>query len=144
MPTRGKPVVSRETSAAEEESKAVVSEKASLGPELEALWQVNGETMNTIMRTNEAVMRGMIALSQEVFEFGNTRIRENLERAQSLSKCHDLEEALNVQSGFVQSATQEYLTESANLMKLMSEISQDCWAPTEDRTKQALQELSSS
>ena len=144
MATRGKPAVSRETSAAEVESKAVFSDKASLGPELEALWKMNGETIETVMRTNEAMMRGMIALSQEVFEFGNTRIRENLEQAQSLSKCHDLEAALNVQSSFFQSATQEYLTESANLMKLMTEISQDCWAPMEDRTKQALRELNSS
>ena len=145
MATRGKPVVSRETLTAEEESKGVITEeKASFGADLEALWKANGETINTVMRTNEAVMRGMIALSQEAFEFGNTRVRENLEMAQPLSKCHDLEEALNVQSSFFQSATQEYLTESANLMKLMTEISQDCWAPMEDRTKQALRELNSS
>ena len=40
MATRGKPVVSRETLTAEEESKGVITEeKASFGADLEALWK---------------------------------------------------------------------------------------------------------
>lgn len=102
----------------------------------------NGETMNTLVKANEAALRGLVALSQEILEFGNARLRENLDRTQSLSKCRDLEEALNVQSGFFQSATEQYLKESANLMKLMTDISQEYWAPVEDRTKEVLEELS--
>lgn len=141
MAAKGKPSEGQDPSAAEEQHQMAAPEKAALGSELEALWHTNGEAWNTIMRTNEAVLKGMITLSKEMFDFGNLRFRENLERAQSLAQCHDLEEALKVNSDFFHSTTQEYLTESANLMKLMSEISEECWTPFEDQTKQALREI---
>jgi len=142
MASRRQQTSSRSTSAAEPASKPVESAESAFGPEFEALVKSNGETMNTLVKANEAALRGLVALSQEILEFGNARLRENLDRTQSLSKCRDLEEALNVQSGFFQSATEQYLKESANLMKLMTDISQEYWAPVEDRTKEVLEELS--
>ncbi len=144
MAAKGKPSDRRDTSVLEEQDPLTVPGKPEFGSETEAMWHTNGETWNTIMRTNEAVMRGMIALSKEMFDFGSLRLRENVERAQSLAKCHDLEEALKVNSEFFHVTTQEYLTESANLVKLMTEISEECWTPLEDQTKQTLSELSPS
>ena len=107
----------------------------------EAMMQSNGQMLEALIRANEAAIRGMTALNQELMEFGNARLRENAERQASLSNCRSLEEAYEVNTDFLQSATQQYVEEAGKLLRLAAEMSQDYWTPLESRTKDVLQSM---
>ena len=107
----------------------------------DSMMQSNGQMLEALIRANEAAIRGMTALNQELMEFGNARLRENAERQASLSNCRSIEEAYEVNADFLQSATQQYVEEASKLLRLAAEMSQDYWTPLESRTKDVLQSL---
>ncbi len=101
----------------------------------------NTQNLEAFVRANEAIMGGMAALSSEIHAFGNNRLRENIERSESLISCNDAEEAFRIQWDFFQSATQQYLDQTNNMLAIMAKITGDFWSPVEERTKEALRGL---
>lgn len=121
-----------------------VEEQGAQGPVdfgLAAVMESNGKLFDALMKANEAVLRGLTTLNQEVMAFGSTRLRENVERTSCLSACASAEEAFQVNSEFLQSATREYLDEAGKLLQLTEEMNRECWAPIEDHTRGVLQAL---
>ncbi len=100
-----------------------------------------GEDLEAFVQANEAIMKGMAALNSEILAFGNKRARENVERSESLAGCEDLEEALRIQWEFLQSATQQYLDQTNNLLVIMARMTGDFWTPLEEHTRESLQVL---
>ncbi len=101
----------------------------------------NTQNLEAFVRANEAIMGGMAALSSEIHAFGNNRLRENIERSESLISCNDAEEAFRIQWDFFQSATQQYLDQTNNMVSIMAKMTGDFWAPVEERTNEALRGL---
>ena len=101
----------------------------------------NKQNLETFVQANEAIMNGMAALSSEMLVFGNKRLRENIERSESLMSCNDAEEAFRIQWDYFQSATQQYLDQTNDMLAIMAKITGDFWAPVEERTKEALRGL---
>jgi hypothetical protein len=98
----------------------------------------NTQNLEAFVRANEAIMGGMAALSSEMHAFGNNRLRENIERSESLMSCNDAEEAFRIQWDFFQSATQQYLDQTNNVLAIMAKMTGGFWAPVQERTKEAL------
>ncbi len=101
----------------------------------------NTQNLEAFVRANEAIMSGMAALSSEMHAFGNNRLRENIERSESLMSCNDAEEAFRIQWDFFQSATQQYLDQTNSMLSIMAKMTGDFWAPVEERTNEALRGL---
>ena len=101
----------------------------------------NTQNLEAFVRANEAIMGGMAALSSEMHAFGNNRLRENIERSESLMSCNDAEEAFRIQWDFFQSATQQYLDQTNNMLSIMAKMTGGFWAPVEERTNEALRGL---
>ncbi len=101
----------------------------------------NTQNLEAFVRANEAIMGGMAALSSEMHAFGNNRLRENIERSESLMNFNDAEAAFRIQWDFFQSATQQYLDQTNNMLSIMAKITGDFWAPVEERTNEALRGL---
>ena len=109
-------------------------------PQQDATLDGNREGFELFIQSNEAIMSGMAALSAEMIEFGNRRIRENIACSESLSHCSEAEEALRVQYEFYQAATQQYLDQTNRMLNLMTKITGDFWAPLQERTFVAMTE----
>ena len=92
----------------------------------------------TMLAANQAMMNGWTALNQEIMAFADHRMREEFGRTESLFGCSGPEEALQVQASFVQAAGEDYVREAQKLMGMMRDISRDCWAPVEERTREAM------
>lgn len=107
----------------------------------QALLASNGANAEAFMTATESVMKGVTAMNQEVMSFGQRRLEENVECSKTLMQCKCLEDAFKVQCDFIETATKQYLEESNQLLKTMTEIAQTSWAPVQDRTKQALHDL---
>ncbi len=101
----------------------------------------NTQNLEVFVRANEAIMNGMAALNSDMHAFGNKRLRESVERSESLMSCNDAEEAVRIQWDFFQTATQQYLDQTNNMLGIMAKITGDFWTPVEERTKEALRGL---
>ena len=101
---------------------------------------VNEETMAAMLKANEAMLEGMMALQREIMEFSSARVQQDLETQGELAKCTDLQEAWKVQAEFAQKAMQHYSAETAKLVDLSAKISRECWGPFEAATRAALQQ----
>ena len=73
--------------------------------------------------------------------FGTNRLRENIERSESLAGCKDPEQAFRVQFNFLEAATQQYLEQANNMMTIMTTLTRAFWAPLQERTSEALRDL---
>lgn len=101
----------------------------------------NQANLAAFVEANEAIMAGMATLSAEVVGFGTKRLRDNMERTESLLACRDPEQAFRVQCEFFEQATQQYLDQANQVMTIMTAITQNFLAPFEERTKATLREL---
>ncbi len=99
------------------------------------------DDLEAFVQANEAIMNGMAALSSEMLAFGDKRLRQNIERSESLVGCKDAEEAFRTQFDFAQSATQQYLDQTNNLLTILAKMTGDFWAPLQEHTRQALRDL---
>lgn len=120
--------------------KSTKSVQAAEQPEQDATFDGNRESFELFIQSNEAIMSGMAALSAEMIDFGNRRMRENIACSESLSHCSDAEQALRVQYDFYQAATQQYLDQTSRMLTLMTKLTGDFWAPLQDRTIAAMRE----
>ena len=130
-----------ETLMAGSTNKSSGSKQATERSEHEADIGEISDDLEAFVQANEMIMNGMAALNSEMLAFGNTRLRENLERSESLVGCKNAEEAFRIQCDFAQSATQRYLDQSNNLLTLLAKMTEDFWAPLQEHTRQALQGL---
>lgn len=105
------------------------------------LFQPNGATVDAMVRSSDAMLKGMAALGQEMVDFANTRVKQNLETSQSLMGCKDMSQAFGLQCDFARTTTQHYLQEASKLMNLTASMTRQSWAPLEERTKEALDRL---
>ncbi len=97
--------------------------------------------LNAFVQANEAIMDSMAALGGEVMEFGNKRVRENIERTEALMRCNDPTEAFRIQHEFFQSATQQYLEQTNKVLTIMTKMTGNFWAPMEESTRETLRNL---
>jgi hypothetical protein len=97
--------------------------------------------MQALMRASDAMLKGMMAMSQEMTDFTNARLRQTVERSETLLRCSDPAEAFGVQCDFAQKATQQYLDEANRLMALATTVTGKCWEPLEECTRETLGRL---
>jgi len=106
-------------------------------PNPDDLAEENRRSLEAFVRANAAVLDGMAALSAEMLAFGNKRLSANIERSQSLAGCQDVEQALQVQTEFFESAVRQYLEQANHVMTIMTKISRSFWAPLEAGSDEA-------
>jgi len=107
----------------------------------DAIMDENQANLAAFVEANEAIMAGMATLSAEVVGFGTKRLRDNIERTETLLACRDPEQAFRMQCEFFEQATQQYLDQANQVMTIMTAITQNFLAPLEERTKATLREL---
>jgi hypothetical protein len=124
-----------------EAGKGEAAKEAAPAIDYEGLLNTNGANLNAVMRASEAVWKGMAMISQEIMGFASTRLRHNLETSESLMHCQDAAEVFNRQFEYARTATQQYLDEANKLFAISTEVTRESWAPLEDRTRKAIDEL---
>ena len=107
----------------------------------EAFVGKNGENVSAAMSAGEAMLAGFAEVSQEMIDFANARLRQDLEIAEEISKARTPEEIFECQCSFAERAAKHYAEETSKIFAMMARIQQSCWAPVQERTKEALQNL---
>ncbi len=110
-------------------------------PDPEALAAANEAQFNALLQASEAMLTGMAAIGQEMVQFAQTRLRENMTLSGAVMQCSDPNEAFRIECDYARSATQQYLDEAGKIMGLTADLSQRSWAPIEALTRDALTRL---
>lgn len=124
---------------AQKKSEKVEAESPMEAFNLDAVAKANGEAFDAMLEANRAMMNGIAALNGELMAFADQRLRQDIERGESLMGCTKAEDALRVQMDFAETARQDYLREAHKVMDMMMEISKGCWAPVESQARQTFQ-----
>ncbi len=101
----------------------------------------NSGDLEAFLQANKAIMNGMAVLGSEMMDFSSRQLHEITKRSESLVGCKDAEEAFRIQYEFTQTATQQYLDQSNNLLTTLAKITEDFWGPLQEHTTQALRDL---
>ena len=100
----------------------------------------NSGNLDAFLQTNEAIMKGMAALSSEMMDFSNRRLGE-FTKSESLVGCKDVGQAFRIQCEFAHTATQQYLDQTNNLLAIFVKMTQNILNPLQEQTRQALRDL---
>ena len=134
---------SRDQDALLEESTQKTSEPKHVAEPLEseASSDETSHALNAFVQANEAIMDSMAALGAETMEFGTKRVRENIERTESLMRCNGPAEAFRIQQEFFQSATEQYLEQTNKMLTVMAKVTGNFWAPLAESTRETWRNL---
>ena len=121
--------------------KVTPADTASTGVEVQDLVEANGEAMALVMRSGQAMIAGMSSLGSEMMAFGSTRLKENIETAESLGHCRNPEDVFQLQCDYAHKVAQQYAEEVTRMVQLATRMTQATWTPIEDRTKETLRGL---
>jgi len=89
---------------------------------LESLSRAQGDAIKGMIGATGVLLEGMADCSREWMGFIAGRVRTNLDTQRDLYSCRSFTDVVALQSGFVQTAVEEYSVQSTEMMKLGSEI----------------------
>jgi hypothetical protein len=90
--------------------------------------EANRVALDRWTKVSDTMVKGMFAISQEMTQFAQTRLKGEVKNCEALSHCHSPSEVLNCQQRFAEAATAEYLEEADKLTVLMTKIANDGFA----------------
>jgi len=86
------------------------------------LVEANRLAVGNWMKANEAILNGALALSKELAEFAQARLREDFRVYEQLAKCQNPREAAECQREYTKTATAQYLDHANKLANLMTKL----------------------
>ena len=106
---------------------------AAVVPNFGALVEFNERAFEGLMQAGAAMIKGMAALSEEMFSFAQTRLHEDMDTYQALMhRCSSPGEVYDCQRRFAETATSQYLGIANRLTSLASRIAGPAWPPLQE------------
>lgn len=78
-------------------------------------------------------LQGMFALSQEITQFTQGRLQEDMAAWSALATCRNPEEAMDCQRRFAAKTTEQYADEISKLSQMMVSLATESLAPAHQR-----------
>jgi len=75
-------------------------------------------SLDPLFQAGNRLLEGWMAVSSELLEFGKTRLDRGFEASRAIAQSTSLNEAIDLQAKFTQSAVQDYLSEANKLADL--------------------------
>lgn len=110
---------------ADETSPAVEPEKQLT----EGVVTFNRDYMETVFRSASVFAKGCEALGNECMAYAQAMVEDGMETSKALMGCKSLDEAVEIQTGYVSGALDRYLAESAKLSELSVKLASDAIEP---------------
>ena len=92
------------------------------------LLEANRFAVDNWVQTSEAILKSALALSQQMAEFAQARLREDVGVCERLAKCRNPSEAAECQREFAKAATAQYIDHANKLSALMTELTSAAFA----------------
>jgi hypothetical protein len=105
------------------------------------LAEFNKPSLEGILISHQNLLKGAIAVSDEIAAFASARLRKNMETLEWVAKCRTMTDAIDLQREVAETATRQYCDEARKLAGLASQIVQESWTPLADGTKETFKRL---
>ena len=103
---------------------------------LDEMVKQNGRNMEAITKSSGVAFEGMTRMSEELFQFGFHRLREDIGLMSKLAGCGTPQQVAEAQMNFVAQMVTDYNEETRKLMDLAGNITEkSCAAATPDTAK---------
>ncbi|MFQ5958902.1 MAG: phasin family protein [Alphaproteobacteria bacterium] len=120
---------------------AAVSAPAAAMAPFEDVDRFNRENMEAVMRAATAVAKCCEELGAEWMNYAKASMDESVAVSKALMGCTSMEEAIDVQAGFVKSALDQYLSESTRLSEISLRMANEAFEPLNARFGVAVETL---
>lgn len=85
------------------------------------VWSMSQPSMDEMANAYSAWLERASRLSEEAFRFAHYRVTKDIEVAAQLMRCNDANEALTLQTEFVNKLAADYVAESQRMLDLVSQ-----------------------
>lgn len=92
---------------------------------IEAMWNIDPQSIEAVTKACAAWFGQAKRMQDETLRFAQDRFEKELTAAVQLTKCTTPNEALAVQTKFVNKMTEDYLAEGQRIADLMGEMAQE-------------------
>ncbi|MGI9412221.1 MAG: phasin family protein [Hyphomicrobiales bacterium] len=93
--------------------------------------KLNGKNMEAVAKSSGIAFEGMTRMSEELFQFGFRRLREDMGLMSKLVGCGSPQQVAETQMDFVARMVADYNDEARRLMDLATNITEDTCAAAE-------------
>lgn len=97
-------------------------EPSSAGMDFHAVAETGQRSLAAMARMHTRAFRDAMKFNAELLDFTRRRVGANIATSDRLAHCDTVTEALDVVTGFCQSAVEDYSEESTTLMRIGTEI----------------------
>lgn len=106
----------------------------------ERMMALSSANVDAVMKSSEAVLKGLAKLNEELVTFTNSQLKGQVEGSQAIAQCGNWSEAFETQMSLARTATEQYLAETSKLANLAAEVTMASWAPFQTYLKASLKE----
>jgi len=104
-------------------------------------WQpfmgTNQFALDDWMKSSVALLNGVLAISREMVDFTQARLREDVEVLGKFARCRGPQETAECQSEFIHTATSQYLDHASKLTGLMATLTSESFNPARHAVAQS-------
>lgn len=101
---------------------------------LDEMVKQNGRNMEAISKSSGIYFEGMTRMSEEIFQFGFHRLREDIGLMSKLAGCGTPQQIAEAQMDFVAKMVTDYNEETRKLMELAGKITEKSCAAAQPET----------
>lgn len=110
----------------------------------EGVATLNRDYMETVIESANAFAKGFEALGNEWMSYAQAAVEDGMATSKALMDCKSVDEAVEIQSGYVSSALDRYLAESTKLSELSVKLANDAIEPLNSGFVVAAREIAQS
>ncbi len=85
----------------------------------------NDAAMDAFVSSGEAVLKGVVSINEQLMKFADKRTRESIGTCQSMVKCATFAEAMELQSTYARTTTEDYLAQASTLLNLSAKMARE-------------------
>lgn len=93
------------------------------------------DTIKPLIDAYSTMLQGCMSLNAAMVDFAQSRLQQNVELGQALTTLKGVEQMVELQSGFVRSAVQQYVEQTDKILKLGAKTVADCVSVAQEGAK---------
>lgn len=91
------------------------------------------DNLDALVRSNNAVAKGIEAIGKQVMAFAQSAMEENVAQARALVSVRDIQELVDLQNDFAKKRLEATIAESARLTELSTQVANEAFEPLRKR-----------
>ena len=98
-------------------------------------WDYGRETVEAYVQAANAAGKGVETLHNEIYAYSKQSVEDSISAAKAIFGSKSVHEAFEMQSDFVKSALESYVSEFTKLSEIMFATTKEAWNPLQGRVQ---------